>query len=301
MNREGQSTEHIPARLWGILAGLTFAWGFNWTAMKLALTEVSPFTFRSLCLSVGAAVLFAAMRAGGHRLAVPRAHWPRLIMLSVVSITAWNLLVAFGVAQIPSGRAAILAYTMPAWAIPLSIWLLGERMTGRKLAGLALGMAGLLLLLGEGIRNLGAAPVGSLLVLCAAVCWAFATVLQKRYPVDVAPGVYTAWIMLIGGVPIFLGTLLFDDLSALAQVSPVGWFGVLYNVLVAFAWAHWAWIKLATSLSVTAFSLSMLLTPMVGVLSGVLFLGERPTALEVTAFVLVMASLLTVVIPGRKA
>lgn len=48
--------DHITARLWWVLAGLTFAWGFNWTAMKLALSEVSPFTFRSMCLGVGSAV-----------------------------------------------------------------------------------------------------------------------------------------------------------------------------------------------------------------------------------------------------
>jgi len=294
------SADHIPARLWGVLAGLTFAWGFNWTAMKLALAEVAPFTFRSMCLGVGAAVLFAVMKAGGHSLAVPKGQWRRLIGLSLTAITAWNLLVAYGVSMIPSGRAAILAYTMPAWAIPLSIWVLGERLNGRRIAGLALGMAGLALLLGEGVRNLGGAPVGSLLVLCAAIMWALATVFQKRYPVSMPVGVYTAWIMLLGGIPIFIGALLFDDLGALAQVSPKAWFGVSYNVFIAFAWAHWAWIKLATSLSVTVFSLAMLLTPMIGVLSGILFLGERPTAMEYAAFALVIASLLTVALPGRK-
>ena len=135
-------------------------------------------------------------------------------MLSLTAITAWNLLVAYGVSMIPSGRAAILAYTMPAWAIPLSVWLLGERLNGRRITGLLLGMAGLALLLGEGVRNLGTAPVGSLLVLCAAVMWALATVFQKRFPVAMPVGVYTAWIMLLGGIPIFIGALILDDLRA---------------------------------------------------------------------------------------
>ena len=101
------SADHIPARLCWVLAGLTFAWGFNWTAMKLALSEVAPFTFRSMCLGVGSAVLFGVMKAGGHSLAVPKGQWPRLIGLSLTAITAWNLLVAYGVSMIPSGRAAI--------------------------------------------------------------------------------------------------------------------------------------------------------------------------------------------------
>lgn len=291
--------EHVPVRLWGLLAGLTFAWGFNWTAMKLALSEVSPFTFRVLCLFVGGGILMLVMRANGQSLVVPRGQRLRLVGLALVSITLWNLLIAFGVSMVPSSRAAILAYTMPAWAIPLSVWVLGERLTGRKIAGLALGMGGLALLLGEGIANLGAAPLGSLLVLAAAVGWALATVLQKRYPVDMPPGAYTAWIMLLGGVPILLCAMVFDDPAALLVISGAAWFGIAYNVLVAFAWAHWAWIRLVTELSVTAFSLSMLLTPMVGVASGMLFLDERPSLLEFTAFGLIMASLVSVALPAR--
>ena len=127
------------------------------------------------------------------------------------------MLIAFGMTMIPSGRAAILAYTMPALAIPLSVWILGERLTLRKLAGLALGMAGLALVLGEAAMGLGSAPLGSLLVLGAAASWALGVVLQKRYPMAMPAGPYSAWIMLLGGVPIFVCALLFDDLGALAN------------------------------------------------------------------------------------
>lgn len=293
--------DHLPRRLWWLLAGLTFAWGFNWTAMKVALSEVSPWTFRVLCLGLGSAVLFFALRMGGQRLAVPRGQWPRLALLAFFNITCWNVLIAFGMTMIPSGRAAILAYTMPALAIPLSVWLLDERLTARKLAGLALGMCGLALLLGEALVGLGRAPVGSVLVLGAAASWALGTVLQKRYPPAMPAGPYTAWIMLLGGVPIFVCALAFDDVGALAGLGLWPVLGIVYNVLVAFAWGHWAWIKLATSVSVTVFSLSMLVIPMVGVLSGMLFLGERPSWAEGAALVLVLASLFSVAVPQRIA
>jgi len=295
----GQDIEHLPKRLWWLLVGLTLVWGFNWTAMKVALSEVSPWTFRTICLGAGSAVLFAVMRAGGQPLAVPRGQWPRLMMLAFLVVTCWNILVAFGVTMIPSGRAAILAYTMPAWAIPLSVWLLGERVSGRKLAGLALGIAGMALLLGERIVDLGRAPVGSLLILGAALTWALGTVLQKRFPVRMPVGPYTAWIMLLGGVPIFVGALVFDDFTRLGTVSLWAGLGVAYNVLFAFAWAHWAWIKLATSVSVTVFSLSMLMVPVVGVFSGMTFLGERPSWAEYAALFLVLGSLLSVALPRR--
>ena len=158
--REQLSVEpdHLPRRLWWVLASLTLAWGFNWTALKTALAEVPPWTFRSLCLGLGSAVLFLALRAGGQRLVLPTGQWGRIWLLALLNITSWNMLVAFGVGLIPSGRAAILAYTMPVWAVPLSVLVLGEHISRRKLVGLALGRGGLVLLLGEAFVNLGAAP-----------------------------------------------------------------------------------------------------------------------------------------------
>jgi drug/metabolite transporter (DMT)-like permease len=296
----GQQPDHLPRALWWVLAGLTLAWGFNWTALKVALSEVPPWTFRTLCLGLGSAVLFAAMRAGGQPLGVPRRDWARLILLALLNITSWNMLVAFGIALIPSGRAAILAYTMPVWAIPLSVWLLHERLERRRLIGLVLGLVALALLLGEGIVGLAAAPLGSLLVLGAALSWALGTVLQKRFPVSMPAGPYTAWIMLIGGIPIFIGAALFENVEQLRHVTFWPWMGTLYNVVVAFAFAHWAWIKIATSVPVTVFSISMMVIPAVGVMSGMLFLGERPSWAEFGALGLVLCALATVIRRGTS-
>jgi drug/metabolite transporter (DMT)-like permease len=293
--------EHLPARLWWVLAGLTVVWGFNWTAMKVAIADIAPFTFRTLCLGLGSGVLFAFLRLSGQPLAIPRDQWRRLALIAFFNITCWNVLVVFGLTMLPSGRAAILAYTMPAWAIPLSVLLLGERMTLRKLAGLALGMAGMALLVWDEFHRIQGAPRGALLVLCAALTWAIGTVLQKKYPVRAPLAGFTAWLMLIGGLPIYAAALLFEDFSRLADVSLSSALGAAYNVLLAFAWAHWAWIKLATSVSVTVFSLSMLVIPVVGVFSGMLFLGEQPGWTEYAALAFVLGSLATVVVPQRRA
>ena len=290
--------ERLPRNLWWVLAGLTLAWGFNWTAMKVSLTEVLPWTFRTLCLAGGSVILFSVLRAFGTPLSIPRSQWRRIALLALLNITCWNILIAYGVAMIPSGRAAIIAYTMPVLAIPLSVWLLGERMSGRKLAGIALGIGGLALLLADQIASLQAAPIGALLALGAAASWAIGTVLQKKFPVAVPTSVYTAWIMLIGGIPIFIVAAILEA-GRHPPISAQAWLAVAYNVFVAFAWAHWAWIKIATSVSVTVFSLSMLLIPVVGVLSGMIFLGERPSASETVAMLLILAALATVVAPRR--
>ncbi|HVL35339.1 MAG TPA: EamA family transporter, partial [Burkholderiales bacterium] len=81
--------DHLPRRLWWVLAALTLAWGFNWTALKVALTEIPPWTFRTLCLGLGSGVLFLALRAGGQSLAVPPGQWGRLALLALINITAW--------------------------------------------------------------------------------------------------------------------------------------------------------------------------------------------------------------------
>jgi len=292
------SHEHLPRRLRWVLAGLTLAWGFNWTAMKVSLAEVSPWTFRTLCLGGGAAVLFIVLGSVKAPLRVPRPEWPKLAALAFLNITCWNVLVAYGVSMIPSGRAAIIAYTMPVLAIPLSVWLLGERMNGRKLAAIALGVGGLALLLGEQMSSMRAAPVGALLMLAAAGTWAIGTVLQKKFPVSVPASAYTAWIMLIGGVPIFVVAALLDW-GRHPPISGEAWLAIAYNVFVAFAWAHWAWIKIATSVSVTVFSLSMLMIPVVGVASGMIFLGERPSVPEVAAMLAILVALAVVVAPRR--
>ena len=292
--------EHLPVRLWWVLAGLALVWGCNWTAMKVAITEIAPFTFRTLCLGLGSGILFAVLRLSGQPLAIPRKDWPRLALIALFNITFWNLLVVFGLAHIPSGRAAILAYTMPAWSIPLSVLVLGERMTGRRLLGLALGMSAMALLVGDEFTRLQGAPVGALLVLGAAVTWAIGTVLQKKFPVSAPPAAMTAWLMLIGGIPIYVGAFLLEDFSKLADIGTGPALGLAYNVFLAFAWAHWAWITLATSVSVTVFSLCMLVVPVVGVFSGALFLGEKPGWQEFTALALVLGCLVTVIVPKKK-
>jgi drug/metabolite transporter (DMT)-like permease len=293
-------SEQLPRNLWWVLVGITLVWGFNWTAMKVAISEVAPFTFRTFCLAAGSGVLFAVLKASGQPLSIPRSEWRRLVLIAVFSITCWNLLVVFGLRQIPSGRAAILAYTMPAWAIPLSVCFLGERLSARKLVSLGLGMAGMALLLMQELTTLAGAPLGALMVLGAACAWAIGTLLQKKFPVRAPVAPLTAWMMLIGGLPIYVGALLFEDWRALGDVGLWPGLAVAYNVFLSFAWAHWAWIKLATSVSVTTFSLSMLMTPVVGVFSGMLFLGERPGWIEFGALLLVLACLATVLIPPRR-
>ena len=169
-------------------------------------------------------------------------------------------------------------------------------------AGLVLGMCGMLVLLGEDVRTLRHSPVGALFILGAALTWALGTVLLRRWKVPLPQNTLTGWMMLLGWIPIAVCVPFFDPhpLASLAQMSGTAWFAVLYNIFLAGTLAHWAWFKMARTLPVAVSSLSSLPVPVVGVLSGMLFLGERPGPSEFVALGLVLASLAAVLLTTRS-
>jgi drug/metabolite transporter (DMT)-like permease len=296
----GPQSATLPRQAWIFLAMLTLGWGFNWPIMKVALSEVPPWTFRTLCLLCAAVSLLALARLGGHRLRVPPGAWLPLSVVALCNITAWSLFSVYGLKLLPAGRAAILAYTMPIWTILLSRWLLGERMTWRRVAGLVLGMTGMLILMGSEVQNLRAAPVGALFMVAAAVSWAVGTVVFKRYPVAMSALAATGWMMVIGGIPIWICTPLLEP-HALHPISFWPALGLAYNMIVAFSVCYWAWQKLVTIAPAGVAALSTLMIPVLGVVSGMLLLGEQPRWQEFTALGFVLAALATVLTPSVSA
>ena len=100
-----------------LLGALTVLWGSNWPAMKLALRELDPWTFRTICLLVGGGGLLALVRVGGQSLRVPRPERGPLAVVAFFNITAWHLCSAYGLTLVQAGRAVIIAYTMPLWTV----------------------------------------------------------------------------------------------------------------------------------------------------------------------------------------
>lgn len=283
----------VPASGLLLVAILTLVWGCNWPVLKLGVTELAPLTFRGTTLPFAAIGLLLAARLSGDSIAIPRALWGKVLALALFNITAWNGLILFGVQQMPAGRSAILAYTMPVWTVLFGMALLHEPLSRRKVAGLVLGMLGMAVLLGEDVRHITRSPVGTLFIVAAAVSWAFGTVLLRRWKPPLPQNTLTGWMMLIGWLPIAVCVPLFDPhpLDSLGHMSGTAWFAVLYNIFLAGTVAHWAWFTMARTLPVAVSSLSSLPVPVVGVLSGILFLGERPGPSEYIALALVLASL----------
>jgi drug/metabolite transporter (DMT)-like permease len=278
---------------------ITLVWGFNWPVMKTVLSEVPPFTFRSLCMAAGAIGLFAIAKFNSLPLRVPPGQWQRLIASSLFNITGWNLLTAFGLKYVAASRGVILAYTMPMWTVLLSMIVLHERITGKRALGLLFGMIAMFMLVSVEFAKLKAAPLGALLVVGAALSWSIGTVIMKRYPVDLPTTAMTGWMMVLGGIPIWIATPFFERVE-IGTISLWPALGVLYNMTLAVIFCYWAWNKLISQGSASVTALSTLMIPVLGVFSSMLLLGEQPRWQEFSALALVIVSLMLVMSPSQK-
>jgi drug/metabolite transporter (DMT)-like permease len=286
--------DHKPdSSLTGIvlLAVLSLFWGLGWPAMKVVLAEVRPWTFRTVCLLSAGAGLLALARAAGARLRIPRPDLIPLLVTSLVNITGWHLLSAHGIAAMQAGRAAIVAYTMPLWAVLLSRLLLGERLGWMRLLALATGTAGMAVLLGPDLQRLGTAPAGVAFMLGAAFCWAAGTVLVKFFRWHTPPAAIVGWQLLLGGLPVAAGALLLENPLGLADISLKAGATLLYLVLGPMIFCHWAFFVVVRMFPANVAAISTLSIPVIGVFSSALLLGEPVTAAELLALLLVVAAL----------
>ena len=283
-----------------LLAALTITWGFNWPMMKLAVLEVPPWTFRTLCVLVGGGGLLALTALTGGRIAFPARLLPPLMLVSLFNITAWHLFSAYALLYTGSGRASIIGYTMPIWASVLSVWVLHEEIGLRRILALALGMGGLGLLLAQDLGQVGATPVGALLMLGAAMSWAIGTVLIKRFAWHPMPVMaLTGWQLLIGGVPIVIGWWLWEPVPDLAALSLPAALGLAYAVLVAMIFCQTVYFRMVTLVPANVAAMAVMAVPVVGVLSSAWVLGEPVGPSESIALVLVVGGLFLLV--GRPA
>jgi drug/metabolite transporter (DMT)-like permease len=282
---------------------VALVWGCNWPVLKMGVAELAPLTFRTVTLPFAALVMLLVAKLRGDDILIPREFWPRLLALSFFNIALWNGFVLFGVQQLPAGRSAILAYTMPVWATGIAALVLHETVSPRKLVGLVLGAAGMAVLLGEQIVAVRRAPYGALLIIIAAISWAYGTVLLRKWRPTIPQNALSGWMLLLGWIPLAIAAPFFDPqplVAEFAQLSARGWFSVVYNIFLAGTLANLSWFMMARTMPVAVSSLSSLPVPIVGVISGMILLGERPGLQEWVALGLVLAALFTVLFDPRR-
>ena len=294
------SSAPIPRAAFFLLGLLSLGWGFNWPIMKVVITEIPRWIFRGDSILLASVGLFGVAWLSGQSLKVPAGRWPQLLAMASCNIVGWNMFAIYGVSLLPSGRAAILGYTMPIWSALLSAWFLNEPLTRRRLIGLALGMSGMGLLIGAEVEHLGRAPTGVILMLVAAIFWAGGLVIYKRDPPPMPITSLTAWQALLGGIPIALAGHALESVEW-GRVGFWPMFGFWYNVFIGLLFCYWAWNKLVQMVPAAVSSLGSLIVPVVGVFSGMVFLNEAPRWQDFAALVLVMTVIATVLLPARPS
>ena len=281
-----------------LLALLTLFWGLNWPVMKIGVREFPPLTFRTISMVGGLAVIWLAARAQSASLAIPAGARMTVIRLAIPNMLIWHSLIIIGVKLLSSGRAAILGYTMPAWAVLSGLIFFGDRISRSALVGIALAMSGALLLLSSEFSRLSGQPVGTVLALIAAAGWGFGTVLMKRTQLDMPTISLTFWMLSLTTTIMAMLALIFEY-PAMRMPNLIEWGAIIYNSAIIFGFAHVVWFRLARILPPVASSLSVMFIPVLGTFSGAWILGEVPHWQDYVAMLLILGAMSTVLFKPR--
>jgi drug/metabolite transporter (DMT)-like permease len=286
----GSSPPRAAYAAWG---GICFVWGTSYLAIKIALETVPPLMITGLRYGVAGAVLLVWLAVRRQPLPAAR-QWPGLAAIGVLMLAVGNGFLVYAEQHVPSGLAAVLLATTPFWMAGIDVWTRpGESLSGRQVAGLLLGFAGILLLVwpdlfsAQGFSWAYALGVIGLQLACAG--WAFGSFIGRRQALAVAPVQAAAAQMLAAGAVVLLlatvtgqaGALRFTARSATA----LGYLTVFAS-LAAFV----AYTFALTHLPMSFVSLYAYVNPVVAVALGALFAGEPFNARIAAAMAIILAS-----------
>jgi drug/metabolite transporter (DMT)-like permease len=287
-----------PVIGFALIALLALVWGSNWPAIRVAVLEIPPWTFRTICLAVGSATLFAVLIARRRPLRVPRREIVPLIFVGLANVTAWHMLTAYGLTMTEASRGVLLAFTFPLWSLLFGAMMLGEKLTAARILALVLGLGAVALLMGPAIAGVGQSPLGGVLLVGAAISWALATMAFKKVRWTIGSGELAAWQLLIGGIPVFIVTGFVGDAPDFSKVTLPAWIGLIYGSIIAVSFGQWIWFRLLAIMPAGVAAISSLAIPIVGVFSSALLIGEQLGWRELAALALVSAAL-AIVLVGR--
>lgn len=283
------------------LLGLTVAvlWGINFLAIHAGLDHFPPVFFAGLRFAVLAVPVI---------LFVP---WPRIPM-------RWFLLygVGFGTVQfaflflamasgMPTGLASLVLQASAPFTAILGVLLLGERMSGRQIAGIALAVGGMAVIAADrAAHGASAALVPVILTLLGALGWAFGNIGSRKAMAGNTdprtPLRLTLWMSVVPPIPLFA-------LSAVTEGPSAGWHavasigersglialgGLVYIVLLATVVGLGLWTYLMGLYPASRVAPFSLLVPVVGITASWLILGEQPTMLELAGAAVVITGCL---------
>jgi drug/metabolite transporter (DMT)-like permease len=282
---------------WGLLLLLSLLWGGSFFFSKVALQELPPFTV--VLGRVGIAALALGLYLRARQLVVPRS---RAAWLAFAGMGALNNLVPFtlifwGQTTIASGLASVLNATTPVFSILVAHALTtDERITAPKLAGVALGLAGVVALVGTDVLAGSSRSVpGMLACLGAALSYGFAGVFGRRFRrMGIPPAVGAFGQVATTTVLMLPVALAFDTPWRLLAPGPATWAALAGLALLSTALAYVIFFRILARAGATNASLVTLLVPVSAILLGSLVLGERLSAGQLLGMALIGLGLLAI-------
>ncbi|ARS98022.1 MULTISPECIES: O-acetylserine/cysteine exporter [Klebsiella] len=277
----------------GLLALLVVVvWGLNFVVIKLGLHNMPPLMLAGLRFMLVAfpALLFVA------RPAIPL----RLLLGYGLTISFGQfafLFCAIGLGM-PAGLASLVLQAQAFFTIILGAFVFGERLQGKQLAGIALAIFGVLVLVEGSLGGEHVPLVGFMLTLAAALSWACGNIFNKKIMSQTSrPPIMSlvVWSALIPVLPFMLASLLIDGpqtmLASLQHIDLLTILSLLYLAFIATIVGYGIWGSLLGRYETWRVAPLSLLVPVVGMASAALLLGETLSGLQLTGAVLIMAGL----------
>ena len=291
-------------RSWLLLIALVVVWGSHWVVVKVGLETIPPFTYGVMRLIGGIVVLALLMVVTGRLRLPPRADWPVVLSYGLLAVALGITMMNLALPHIPAGRSSILAYTIPLWVVLFMAVLARTLPTRGEAVGLVMGLGGLALLLNPIAIDWGAegALLGSLLLVIGAMGGALALIHVRFHPWRGTPFDTQIWQLLVALVPISLLMLLLErgDLAQIHWDLPTA-LAILYSGPLATAFAFWASQMIVRDLGPLTTGIGYLGAPVVGVIAGLLILGEALTLLDLAGVIVTTAGIVFVLLAQRRA
>ena len=287
---------------WTLLLALSILWGGSFFFVGVAVKALPPFTIVLLRVAIAATALHAVLRLSRTAMPWDRRTWLAFFGMGLLNNSIPFSLIVWGQTQIASGLASILNATTPLFTVLVAHLLTAdERLSKGRIAGVLIGLAGIVVLIGpQALAGLGQDVAAQLAVLGAAVSYGFAAIFGRRFkrmgvpPLATAAGQVTASSLLL--LPV---ALIVDRPWTLAWPEPSAWGAIVGLALLSTALAYVVFFRILASAGAVNLSLVTFLIPPSAILLGVAILGERLQATDFLGMALIGLGLAA--IDGRIA
>lgn len=272
------SSSRLPIEL--LLVGMAIIWGVNFSVVKYGTQVLEPLAYNAFRMSLGAIVLLAlaVSRPGRH---ASRADRIALMALGVLGHCVYQVLFVHGIALTRAGTASLVVAASPAVVALVARAFGHERLPLKAVAGIAISIGGVFLVLGGSVAADGRAHlVGDLLILCAVVAWAFYTVGLLPIARRVDSVQIAAWTLVGGVLPLLAIATPALARTDWAAVAPLTWAAILYSGIIAMVVAYLLWYRGVNEIGPTRTAMFANLQPIVAVLVAWGALGEVPTLFQ---------------------